>query len=63
MAKVRGVSQQTRNNWLIDTVLFAGALVSSITGIYFLFFPVGGYQAGRNPLYGMVVEPTERPGA
>lgn len=55
MKKTRAVSRQTRNNWLIDAVLFLGAVVSSITGIYFLFLPVGGYQGGRNPLYGMII--------
>jgi hypothetical protein len=49
------VSTQTRNNWLIDAVLFIGALVASVSGIYFLFLPVGGYQGGRNPMYGVKV--------
>jgi hypothetical protein len=40
---------------LIDAALFLGAVVSSISGIYFLFFPVGGYQGGRNPMYGITV--------
>ena len=52
MTKTRGVSRQTSNNWLIDSALFLGAVVASITGVYFLFFPVGGYQGGRNPMYG-----------
>lgn len=51
----RMVSKQTQNNWLIDIALFFGAVVSSITGIYFLFLPVGGYQGGRNPLYGVII--------
>jgi hypothetical protein len=55
MTKKRGISSQTRNNWLIDTVLFLGALVAAITGIYFLFLPVGGYQGGRNPMYGVKI--------
>jgi hypothetical protein len=52
MTKTRGVSRQTSNNWLIDSALFLEAVVASITGVYFLFFPVGGYQGGRNPMYG-----------
>jgi membrane protein implicated in regulation of membrane protease activity len=32
-----------------------GALIASLTGIYFLFLPVGGYQGGRNPMYGIVI--------
>lgn len=55
MKRTRGVSSQTRNNWLIDAILFLGAVVSTITGIYFLFLPVGGYQGGRNPLYGVKI--------
>ncbi len=55
MKKTFGVSSQTRNNWLIDSALFLGAVVASITGIYFLFFPVGGYQGGRNPSYGITI--------
>ena len=49
------VAPQTRNNWLIDVLLFLGALIASITGIYFLFLPVGGYQGGRNPMYGITI--------
>jgi hypothetical protein len=49
------VSSQTRNNWLIDAVLLAGALTAAITGVYFLFLPTGGYQGGRNPMYGVTI--------
>ncbi len=49
------VSSQTRNNWLIDAAVFIGALVASLTGIYFLFLPSGGYQGGRNPMYGVTI--------
>jgi hypothetical protein len=49
------VSEQTRNNWLIDACLFLGAMLSSITGIYFLYLPVGGYQGGRNPMHGVTI--------
>ena len=49
------VSKQTRNNWLIDAVVFIGAVVAAITGIYFLFLPSGGYQGGRNPMYGITI--------
>lgn len=51
----RIVSKQTRNNWLIDAAVFIGGLVAAITGIYFLFLPVGGYQGGRNPSYGITI--------
>ncbi len=55
MIKRSVVSINTRNNWLIDAVLFFGAVISAISGIYFLFLPVGGYQGGRNPMYGVTV--------
>lgn len=51
----RSLSTATRNNWLIDAVIFMGALVASLSGIYFLFLPVGGYQGGRNPMYGITI--------
>ena len=49
------VSTQTRNNWLIDAALLISALLASISGIYFLFFPSGGYQGGRNPSANMIL--------
>lgn len=55
MGKRSLVSSQTRNNWLIDATLFLGAVAASISGMYFLFFPVGGYRGGRNPMYGITV--------
>jgi hypothetical protein len=29
--------------------------VATLSGIYFLFLPSGGYQGGRNPWYGVIV--------
>jgi len=55
MTRRTSVAPQTRNNWLVDLALFIGALIASITGIYFLFLPVGGYQGGRNPMYGITI--------
>lgn len=49
------ISPQTRNNWLIDAVVFVSALITAITGIYFLFLPSGGYQGGRNAFYGITI--------
>jgi hypothetical protein len=49
----RSVSNQTKNNWLLDAGLFISAVLASISGIYFLFFVSGGYQGGRNPTYGV----------
>jgi hypothetical protein len=45
------LSMQTRTNWLIDAGVFFGALLASLSGIYFLFVPSGGFQGGRNPFY------------
>jgi hypothetical protein len=30
-------------------------LAAAISGVYFLFLPVGGYQGGRNPFYGVTI--------
>jgi hypothetical protein len=49
------MSTQTRTNWLIDAAVFVGAVLASLSGIYFLFLPSGGYQGGRNPMYGVQV--------
>ena len=53
MTKQVRISKQTRNNWLIDAILFLGAIIASLSGIYFLFFTSGGYQGGRNAFYGI----------
>jgi hypothetical protein len=44
------LSAQTRNNWLIDVAVFGGGLLAGLSGIYFLYYPSGGYQGGRNLL-------------
>jgi hypothetical protein len=55
LRKRRSIAPQTRNNWLIDAMLFLGVVTASITGIYFLFIPSGGYQGGRNPMFGVTL--------
>jgi len=55
MQKTARISKQTRHNWLVDATVFSGALLATLTGIYFLFLPVGGYQGGRNPAYGLQI--------
>ncbi len=55
MMKLFQISKQNLHNWLIDLALFVGAVIASLTGIYFLFLPVGGYQGGRNPAYGIKI--------
>jgi len=53
MNKNRSIAPETRRNWIINATLFSSAVVAIISGIYFLFLPVGGYQGGRNPMYGV----------
>jgi len=49
------ISHQTKNNWLLDASLLFSALVTSLSGIYFLFAPSSGFQGGRNPYYGVTI--------
>lgn len=49
------LSAQTRTNWLIDVALFVGGILAALSGIYFLYLPSGGYQGGRNPMYGVTI--------
>ena len=51
----RGMSKITLRNWWIDAVLFGSALTAALSGLYFLYFPSGGYQGGRNPYYNIQV--------
>jgi len=53
--KTRVFSVQTRNNIVLDMSMLIAALASILSGIYFLFLPVGGFQGGRNSLYGVVI--------
>jgi hypothetical protein len=49
------LSPETKTNWWLDATDFLFALVSVISGAYFLFLPTGGYQGGRNPMYGVTI--------
>ncbi|MCO6453350.1 MAG: DUF4405 domain-containing protein [Caldilineales bacterium] len=46
-------SLTTQLNWWLDAAVALGAALSILTGIYFLYLPIGGYQGGRNPTYGI----------
>jgi len=46
---------QIRKKWLLDATIFLSGLVAALSAIYFLFIPSGGYQGGRNPMYGVTV--------
>jgi preprotein translocase subunit SecY len=49
------MSMQTRKNWLIDAAVLLGGILAALSGVYFLFLPSGGYQGGRNPMYGITI--------
>lgn len=53
--KQYSVSTKTRNNWLVDATLFSSALLATLSGVYFLFLPNGGFQGGRNTLYNIQI--------
>ncbi|MCJ7715300.1 MAG: DUF4405 domain-containing protein [Anaerolineales bacterium] len=55
MDKKQIFSVQTRNHLILDVFLVVAGLVTALSGIYFLFLPVGGFQGGRNPLYGIII--------
>ena len=49
------MSTRTRANWLIDAAVVLSGLVAILSGVYFLYFPSGGFEGGRNPLYGTII--------
>jgi hypothetical protein len=49
------LSPQTRRNWLIAAALSLSGIAAVVSGVYFLFLPSGGYQGGRNPMYGVTI--------
>ena len=55
MSKPIRMSMPTRLNWLIDAVVVVGGILAGLSGIYFLYLPSGGYQGGRNPMYGVTI--------
>ncbi|OQY19648.1 MAG: hypothetical protein B6I34_09375 [Anaerolineaceae bacterium 4572_32.1] len=55
MLKRVKLSMRNRMNWLLDVVVFGGGILAALSGIYFLFAPSGGYQGGRNPMYGVTI--------
>ena len=48
-------SVQTRNNITLDMFLLISGLISILSGIYFLFLPIGGYMGGRNPYFDIII--------
>ncbi len=49
------LTPKLRQNWWIDALLGLSAVVALLSSLYFLAFPVSGYQGGRNPQYDLVV--------
>jgi hypothetical protein len=47
----RRLAPRTLVHWVIACLLSISGLVSTLTGIYFLFLASGGYQGGRSPDY------------
>ena len=55
MNEKTNIKKQVGRNWLMDAGLFLAGLGATLTGIYFLFLPQGGFQGGRNPYYGITI--------
>jgi hypothetical protein len=53
--QARPVSKKTQNNWLTAAAAGLSGLIAMLSGVYFLFLPSGGYQGGRNPMYGVTI--------
>jgi hypothetical protein len=49
------LTPKLRQNWWIDALLGVGAVLALLSSVYFLVYPVSGYQGGRNPDYGKVL--------
>lgn len=44
------ISDNTRRNWFVDVLLLISTLLTSVSGLYFLFMPHGGFRGGRNAI-------------
>jgi hypothetical protein len=49
------LTPKLRQNWWIDAALGIGAVVAILSSLYFLAYPVSGFQGGRNPQYDLRV--------
>ena len=56
MKKIKStLTPKLRQNWWIDALLGLAALLAILSSFYFLIYPEGGYQGGRNPQYQAVL--------
>ncbi len=53
--KNASLTPKLSQNWWIDAMLALGAVVALLSSLYFLAFPIGGYQGGRNLNFARVV--------
>ena len=53
--KNSSLTPKLRQNWWIDAILALGTVVAIASSLYFLAFPIGGYQGGRNFYYDFTV--------
>lgn len=51
MKRKSNLTPKLRQNWWLDAVLGISAVIATLSSIYFLVYPDGGYQGGRNPYY------------
>jgi hypothetical protein len=48
-------TRRTVVHWVTVLLLSISGMLTTLTGIYFLFLPSDGYQGGRNPHYGQTL--------
>ena len=53
--KKSSLTPKLRQNWWVDAILALGTIVAIVSSLYFLAFPIGGYQGGRNFYYDFTV--------
>lgn len=49
------IKKGARKNLIINSIIAVSFLIVSISGLYFVFGPSGGYQGGRNPQWQQVI--------
>jgi hypothetical protein len=49
------LTPKLKNNWWIDASLGITAVLAVLSSIYFLIYPISGYQGGRNPYYNKIL--------